>query len=109
MGMTRRRRVSGVGVNGNVNGSGPNVNQQSSAIDVPGVKRRNSAQNRLQGGIQFLQRAAEGDLDNDDPSPSSLNDLDLDEGQDGSDRRMRAEAKSIRKVSTPWSCGCFWF
>jgi len=94
-------------VNGNVNGNGLDVDNQPNGINALGVKRRNSAQNRIQGGIQFLQRAAEGDLDENDPSPPSLNDLDLDEGQDGPNRRMKAEAKSIRKVNTPLPCGCF--
>ena len=107
MGMTHRRRVSGVSVNESVNGL--NVENQSNGIDVPGIKRRNSAQNWMQGGIQFLQRAAEGDLDDDDPSLPSLNDLDVGEGQGGSDRRMRAEAKSIRKVNISSFCDCFWF
>jgi len=106
MGMTHRRRVSGVGVNGNVNGNGPNVDDQTNGANVVGVKRRNSAQNRAQGGIQFLQRAAEGDLDDSDTSSSLLNDLGLDERQGGPDQR-RAEAKSIRKVNTPPPCGHF--
>jgi len=108
MGMTHRRRVSGVSVNGNVNGNGLNVETQSNGVNALGVKRRDSTQNRMQVGIQFLQRAAEGDLDDNDPSPPLLNDLDSDEGQGDTNQRMRAEAKSIRKVNTPSSWGCFW-
>jgi len=109
MGMTHRRRVSGVGVNGNVNGNGLNADSQTNGVNVAGVERRNSTQNRTQGGIQFLQRAAEGDLDDSDASSALLNDLDLDEGQDGPDRRTTAEAKSMRKVNTPLSSGYSWF
>ena len=109
MGMTHRRRVSGIGVNGNVNGNGLTVDNQTNGVNVVGIKRRNSTQNRTQGGIQFLQTAAEGDLDDNDDPPSLLNDLDLGESQDSSDRRMRAEAKSVRKVNTPSSCGYFRF
>jgi len=104
--MTHRRRVSGVGVNGNLNGN----YDQTNGANATGVKRRDSAQSGIQTGIHFLQRAAEEDLGGSDAGSSLPDDLDLDEEDQGtSDRRMKAEAKSIRKVSSPFSFGWFWF
>jgi hypothetical protein len=54
----------------------------------------------MQGGIQFLQRAAEEPGDSDAGS-SLLDDLDLHEEDKASSLRTRAEAKSMRKVTTP--------
>lgn len=99
--MTHRRRVSGVGVNGNINGNAPNLNHQTNEPNATNVRRRESLQNGTQGGIQFLQRAVEETGDSD--TGSSLPD-DLDphgENQDMSERRIRAEAKSMRKVMVP--------
>jgi hypothetical protein len=102
MGMTHRRRISGVSVNGNVNGNTLNFGNQANGVDISRAKRRESAQNGIQGGIQFLQRAVEGDLGDSDPGSPLLDDLDPDEeDQVNSDPRMKAEAKSIRKVITP--------
>jgi hypothetical protein len=102
MGMTHRRGVSRVGTDGNVNGNALSVDNQINGIGVAGARRRNSTQNGVQGGIQFLQRAVEEDLGDSDGGSPLLDDMDLDEeDQGGSDRRMRAEAKSIRKVNTP--------
>jgi hypothetical protein len=102
MGMTHRRRISGVSVNGTVNGSALNFGNQANGVDVARAKRRDSVQNGIQGGIQFLQRAVEGDLGDSDPGSPLLDDLDPDEeDQVNSDPRMKAEAKSIRKVITP--------
>jgi len=85
-------------VNGNLSLNTLNVDN--------GVKRRDSAQSGVQGGIQFLQKAAEEDLGDSDAGSSLLDDLDPHEEDQGtSDRRMRAEAKSIRKVTTPSSFG----
>ena len=82
-------------MNGNLNGNHSNVDNQTNGINAVGIKRRESARSVIQGGVQFLQRAAVEDLGEDD-------DLDLhEEDQDTSNRRMRAEAKSIRKVHIP--------
>lgn len=99
MGSNHRRRVSGVSVNGNLNGNAFNVDH-TLGVNATGIKKRESVQNGTRGGIQFLQRAAEEPGDSDSGS-SVLDDLDLDEDQDTSDRRMRAEAKSMRKVIVP--------
>lgn len=89
MGVTHQRRVSGVG-----NALGVHVN----GVNANGLKRRESVQSGVQGVVQFLQRAAEEPGDSDAGS-SSLDDLDPhEEDQDTSDRRMRAEAKSMRKI-----------
>ena len=102
MGMTHRRRISGVSVNGNVNGNALNFGNQANRVDVARAKRRDSAQTGIQGGIQFLQRAVEEDLGDSDPELPLVDDLDPDEeDQANSDPRMKAEAKSIRKVITP--------
>ncbi|KAF9650270.1 hypothetical protein BDM02DRAFT_3185488 [Thelephora ganbajun] len=99
MGMTHRRRVSGVGVNGNLNRHPPNVDNQTNGVNAARVKRGDPEQILVQGGIQFLQRATEEDLGDSDAGSSLLDDLDLhEEDQGNSDRRMRAEAKSIRKI-----------
>jgi len=77
-------------MNGNLNGNNLDVDNQTNG--VTGIKRRESVGGGTLGGIQFLQNAAE-DLDESD-------DLDLhEEDQDTADRRMRSEAKSIRKVN----------
>ena len=102
MGMTHRRRISGVSVDGNVNGNALNFGNQANGVDVARAKRRASAQTGIQGGIQFLQRAVEEDLGDSDPELPLVDDLDQDEeDQVNSDPRMKAEAKSIRKVITP--------
>ena len=102
--MTHRRRVSGISVNGDANRNALNVDNRTNGVNVTGVKRRDSAQNGLQGGIQFLQRAVEEDAGDSDDGSSSLDGLDVDQDdQDGSDQRTRAEAKSIRKVNIPRS------
>lgn len=102
MGMTHRRRVSGVSVNGNMNRNALSVDNQTSGVNVAGAKRRDSTQGGVQNGIKFLQRAEEEDRDDSDAGSSLLDDLDLDkQDRDGSDRRMRTEAKSIRKVNNP--------
>ena len=93
MGVTHRRRVSGVG-----NALGVH---HVNGVNANGLKRRESVQSGVQGVVQFLQRAAEEPGDSDAGS-SSLDDLDPhEEDQDTSDRRMRAEAKSMRKVTVP--------
>lgn len=102
MSVTHRRRVSGVGVNGNLNGTNLNVDNHTNGINTTGIKRRTSAQGGAQAGIQFLQRAAEDDLGDSDAGSSLLHDMDLhEEDQDASNRRTRAEAKSVRKVTIP--------
>ena len=98
--MSHQRRVSGVSVKGNASRSPLNVDNLTDGVGVSGVKRRNSAQNGIHGGIQFLQRAEEEDGGDNDAGSPLLDDLDLgEEDQGNSDRRTRAEAKSIRKVS----------
>jgi hypothetical protein len=82
-------------VNGNPNG---NVGSQTNGINAVGIKRRDSAQSGTHGGIK---RATEEPGDSDAGS-SLLDDLDPhEEGQGTSGRRMRAEAKSMRKVTFP--------
>ena len=111
MGITHRRRVSAVGVNGGLSGNNLSVDNQTNGRNTIGIKRRDSAQSGTQAGIQFLQGAAEEDPDDSDTGSSLLDDLDL-QDQDTSDRRMRAEAKSIRKVITSvvfWLIIFLWF
>ena len=97
MGMTHWRRVSGIDVNGNA----LNSNHQIDGPTAPSIKRRESLQNGTQGGILFLQRAAE-EIGDTDAGSSLLDGLDPRvEDQDVSERRMRVEAKSIRKVTLP--------
>ena len=101
MGITHRRRVSGVGVNRNLDGNNLNADNQTNGITATGIKRRESAQSGKRGETQFLQGAAV-DLSDSDTGSSLLDELDLhEEDRDTSDRRMRAEAKSIRKVAIP--------
>ena len=100
MGVTHRRRANGVGVNGNRNENALGVHD-ANGVNATGLKKRESVRSGVQGGVQFLQRAAEEPGDSDAGS-SSLDDLDLhEEDRDTSDRRMRAEAKSMRKVTVP--------
>ena len=83
-------------MNGRLSGNNLSVDNQTNEF-----KKRDSVQNGTQAGIQFLQRAAEEDPGDSDTGSSLPDDLDLHgEDQDTSDRRMRAEAKSIRKVIT---------
>lgn len=89
-------------MNGNLNGTNLNVDNHTNGISATGIKKRESTQGRAQAGVQFLQRAAEDNLGDSDVEPSSLHDLDLhEEDQGASDRRIRAEAKSMRKVTAP--------
>ena len=88
-------------MNGRLNGNNLNVDNQANGFNTVGTKRRDSAKSGTQAGIRFLQKATEEDLDDSDAGSSLLDDLDLHgEDQDTSDRRIRAEAKSIRKVTT---------
>lgn len=97
-------------MNGNLSGNNLDVGSKTNGVGVARVKRRESAQSGIQRGIQFLQRAAEEGLGNSDAESSLLDDLDLDEEErDTSDPRMRAEAKSMRKVTTPSYFGWFLF
>lgn len=83
-----------------MSGVAPGVGDPNGVTNATGIKRRKSIQNGMQGGIQFLQRAAEEPGDSDAGS-SLLDDLDLhEEDTDASSRRTRAEAKSMRKVMT---------
>jgi hypothetical protein len=100
MGMTHRRKVSGVGVSGNLNGNALNLNHQINGPNSTRIKSE-SLQDGAQDGIRFPQTATEETGDSDAGS-SLLDDLDLHRVDgDISERRMRAEAKSIRKVMTP--------
>jgi hypothetical protein len=86
-------------VNGGPSGNNLSVDNQINGLNVAGTKKRDSAQSGTQAGIRFLRRAAEDDPGDSDTGSSLLDDLDLHgEDQSTSDRRMRAEAKSIRKV-----------
>lgn len=85
---------------GNLNGNTLNLNHQNDGSSATGVKRRESLRNETQDQALFPQRAAEETGDSDVGS-SLLDDPDLHEDQDISERRMRAEAKSIRKVMAP--------
>ena len=77
-----------------------NVGSQTNGIRAVGIERRDSAQGGMHG-TQFPQRATEEPADSDAGS-SLLDDLDPHkEDQGTSDRRMRAEAKSMRKVTFP--------
>lgn len=88
-------------MNGNQNGTNLNVDNHTNGINTVGIKRRESAQGGPQAGIQFLQRAAEDNLGDSGAGSSLLHDADShEEDQDASDRRTRAEAKSVRKVTT---------
>lgn len=101
MGTNHRGRVSGVGTNGRLSGNHLSVDNQVNGVTAAGIKRRDLVQSDTQAGIQFLQRAVEEDQSDSDTGSSLLDDLDLHgEDQDTSDRRIRAEAKSIRKVIT---------
>ena len=89
-------------MNGNLNGTNLSVENHGNGINAAGIKKRESAQGRAQAGVQFLQRAAEDNQGDSDAESSSLHDLDLhEEDQGASDRRIRAEAKSMRKVTAP--------
>ena len=93
-------------MNGRLSRNNLSADNQTNGLNAAGIKRKDAAQSGTQTGIQFLQRAAEDSGDSDTGS-SLLDDLDLHrEDQDTSDRRMRAEAKSIRKVITSV---VFWF
>lgn len=88
-------------MNGRLNGNNLNVDNQTNGLNAAGTKRRDSAKSGTQAGIRFLQKAAEEDPDDSDAGSSLLDDLNFHgEDQDTSDRRMRAEAKSMRKVIT---------
>lgn len=98
MGIAQRRRPGGVGVNVNLNGNVLNLDHQINGPSAAGPKGREPLQSKTQDGIQRTVDEA-GDSD---AGSSLLDDLDLDEeDQDVSERRMRAEAKSIRKVTVP--------
>ena len=81
-----------------MNGNALNLNQQTDGPTATSVKKRESLQNGTQGEIQGTAEEA-GDSD---AGSSSLDDLDLHgKGRDISEGRMRAEAKSMRKVIVP--------
>ena len=89
-------------MNGNVSANPTNIDNRTNVLNVAGANRRNSVQNGIQSGVQFLQRAVEEDAGDSDGKSSPLDDLNADEeNQDGSDRRTRAEATSIHKVNIP--------
>lgn len=88
-------------MNGRLNGNNLSVDNQTNGLNAAGTKRRDSVKSGTQAGIRFLQKAAEEDPDDSDAGSSLLDDLNFHgEDQDTSDRRMRAEAKSMRKVIT---------